>query len=155
MLLMYIGAYTHKYIGSDSDWGGYLRTTGPRPRTTLNLTHARNSLGHMVYSIGPHWFLSGNKTNKNWERSFGRGEGDNVGLKSGDTEERVKEGEVLIKVRLKNRVREKSVSLIPGDNGNSDGRGRGGKVVERGRVGWVLPESRGNGETDVTLFSLL
>ena len=80
MILIYIGAYTHKYIGheianwwgwggrrsehchesevwvggrrgagSDSDWGEDLRTTGPGPHTTLDLTHVRNSLGHMTY----------------------------------------------------------------------------------------------------------
>ena len=72
MLLIYIGAYTHKYIGhencklvgvgwtsigalsevwvgdrrdagSGSDWGEHLRTTGPGPRTTLDLTHVRHS----------------------------------------------------------------------------------------------------------------
>ncbi len=65
MLLIYIGAYAHKYIGHgianwwgwggrrselselwvggrrgagpDSDWGEHLRTTGPGPRTTLDL----------------------------------------------------------------------------------------------------------------------
>ena len=80
MLLIYIGAYAHKYIGheianwwggqvgwtsigtlsevwvrgrrdagSGSDWGEHLRTTGPGLRTTLDLTHVRNSLGRMVY----------------------------------------------------------------------------------------------------------
>jgi hypothetical protein len=29
--------------GSDSDWGEHLRTTGPGPRTALDLTHVRNS----------------------------------------------------------------------------------------------------------------
>jgi hypothetical protein len=49
--------------------------------------------------------------------SFGRGKGVNVGLKSVSLEERVKEGEVFSKVRLKNRAREKSVSLIPWGKG--------------------------------------
>ena len=31
--------------GSDSDWGDHLRTTGPGPRTTMDSTHVRNSLG--------------------------------------------------------------------------------------------------------------
>ena len=41
------------------------------------------------------------------------GEGGNVGLKIVSLEESVKVGEVFNKVRLKNRTREKSVSLIP------------------------------------------
>ena len=45
------------------------------------------------------------------------GEVDNVGLKTVSLEERVKEGEVFSKVRLKNRAREKSVSLIPWGKG--------------------------------------
>ncbi len=79
MLLIYIGTYAHKYIGheianwwrwgtctsigalsevwvggrrvagSDSDWGEHLRTTGPGPHTTLDLTHVRNSLRHIAY----------------------------------------------------------------------------------------------------------
>ena len=50
-----IGGLSEVWVGgrrgtdSDSDWGEYLRTTGPGPRTTLDLTHVRNSLGHMVY----------------------------------------------------------------------------------------------------------
>ena len=28
-------------VDSDSDWGDHLRTTGPGPRTTLDLTHVR------------------------------------------------------------------------------------------------------------------
>ena len=36
-------------VGSDSDWGEYLRTTGSGPLTTLDLTHVRNSLGLMTY----------------------------------------------------------------------------------------------------------
>jgi hypothetical protein len=35
--------------GSDSDLGRHLRTTGPGPHTTLDLTHVRNSLGQMDY----------------------------------------------------------------------------------------------------------
>jgi hypothetical protein len=35
--------------GSGSDWGEHLRTTGPGPRTTLDLTHVRYSLGRMTY----------------------------------------------------------------------------------------------------------
>ena len=78
MLLIYIGAYTHKYIGheianwwgsgwtsigalsemwvggrrgagSGSDWGDHLRTTGSGPRTTLDFKDVRNSLGRMSY----------------------------------------------------------------------------------------------------------
>ncbi len=43
----YIGG--RRDTGSDSDWGEYLRTTGPGSHTTLNLTHVGNSLGHMTY----------------------------------------------------------------------------------------------------------
>ena len=39
---------------SVSDWGENLRTTGPGSRTTLDLTHVRNSSGRMTYEIGPH-----------------------------------------------------------------------------------------------------
>ena len=35
--------------GSVSDWGEYLRTTGPGSHTTLDLMHVRNSLDHMSY----------------------------------------------------------------------------------------------------------
>jgi hypothetical protein len=35
--------------GSGSDWGENLRTTGPGPHTTLDLTHVRNSLGRMTH----------------------------------------------------------------------------------------------------------
>ncbi len=34
---------------SDSDWGEHLRTTGPGPHTTLDLTHVWNSLGRISY----------------------------------------------------------------------------------------------------------
>jgi hypothetical protein len=40
-----MGALLEMWIGgrrdpdSDSDWGEHLRTTGPGPRTTLDLTH--------------------------------------------------------------------------------------------------------------------
>ncbi len=49
-----IGALSEVLVGgrrgadSDSDWGEHLRTTGPGPHTTLDLTHLRNSLGHMT-----------------------------------------------------------------------------------------------------------
>ena len=68
--LIYIGLVVYKYIGhesrstsigtlsevwvggrrgsiSDSDWGEDLRTTGPGPHTTPDLTHVRISLGRM------------------------------------------------------------------------------------------------------------
>ena len=50
-----IGTLSEVWVGgrrdadSDSDWGEHLRTTGPGPHTTLDLTHVRNSLGHMAY----------------------------------------------------------------------------------------------------------
>ena len=40
---IYIGAYTHKYLGHE------VFTTGSGPHTTLDLTHVRNSLGRMTY----------------------------------------------------------------------------------------------------------
>ncbi len=46
-----IGALSEVWVGgrrgtdSGSDWGDHLRTTGTGTRTTLDLTHARNSLG--------------------------------------------------------------------------------------------------------------
>ena len=48
---------------------------------------------------------------------FGGGKGENVGLKTGRLEERVKEGEVFRKLRLKNRVREEGVVSSPGEGG--------------------------------------
>ena len=53
-----IGALSELWVGgrqgagSGSDWDEHLRTTGPGPRTTLELTRVRNSLGHMSYYIG-------------------------------------------------------------------------------------------------------
>ncbi len=44
-----IGALSEVWVGgrrdagSDSDWGEHLRTTGPGPLTTLDLTHVRHS----------------------------------------------------------------------------------------------------------------
>ena len=43
---------------------------------------------------------------------MGGGEGGEVGLKTVSPQERIKEGEVFSKVRLKDRSTEKSVSLI-------------------------------------------
>jgi hypothetical protein len=67
-----------------------------------------------------------------------------VGLKTVSLEERVKEGEVFSKVRLKNRAREKSVSLILlGKDTVATAPvgvwevGRGGGIVVMSR--WVLP----------------
>ena len=50
-----IGTLSEVWVGgrrgtaSDSDLGEHLRTTGSGPHTTLDLTHARNSFGHMDY----------------------------------------------------------------------------------------------------------
>ena len=42
---MWVGG--RRDANSGSDWGQDLRTTGPGPRTTPDLTHVRNSLGRM------------------------------------------------------------------------------------------------------------
>ncbi len=45
-----IGVPSEVWVGGrrGADWGEHLRTTGPGPHTTLDLTHVRNSLGRPV-----------------------------------------------------------------------------------------------------------
>jgi hypothetical protein len=51
-----IGALSEVWVGgrrdtnSGSDWGKHLRTTGPGPHTTLDLTHVRYS---RLYNLVP------------------------------------------------------------------------------------------------------
>ncbi len=48
-------------VGSDSDWGEHLRTTGPGPHTTMDLTQFFRSHGLLDWTT---LILSGNKTNE-------------------------------------------------------------------------------------------